>query len=123
MESDAQLVARAQRGDQQAFGELVRRHGDLVFSLAVSILGQGRVPEAEDVTQEVFLKVHRALESFRKEAEFKSWIYRIAFNEAVNVKSRARYQKPHAGETALQGLATAGPDPHQHAETAQRDEA
>jgi hypothetical protein len=69
MESDSQLVARAQSGDQQAFAELVSRYSALVFRLAVSILGREFIPEAEDVAQEVFLKVHHAIESFRGEAE------------------------------------------------------
>lgn len=66
MQDDSQLVARAQAGDEQAFAELVRRHSTMVFRLAVSILGREFVPEAEDVAQEVFLKVHHALQSFRR---------------------------------------------------------
>ncbi|CAN5705358.1 RNA polymerase sigma factor RpoE [soil metagenome] len=123
MESDSELVARAQRGDPQAFAELVRRHSDLVFRLAVSILGQEFVPEAEDVAQEVFLKAHRTLGSFRGDAEFGSWIYRIAFNQAVNVKARARFRRPHVGEAALDRTASPEAGPHRQAETAQRDQA
>jgi RNA polymerase sigma-70 factor (ECF subfamily) len=61
VDSDSQFVARAQGGDQDAFAELFRRHSDPVFRLALSILGQGFAAEAEDVAQEVFLKVHHAL--------------------------------------------------------------
>jgi len=122
-ESDAQLVARAQTGDQQAFAELLRRHSDRVFRLAVSILGQEFVPEAEDITQEVFLKVHHALESFRGEAEFSSWIYRITFNQAVNLKQRVRFRTPHADETILHQLMSEDPGPDRQLETAQRDRA
>ncbi len=121
-ETDPQLVARVQSGDQQAFAELVRRHRVPVFRLAVSILGQEFVPEAEDVTQEVFLKVHHAIQSFRCEAEFSSWIYRIAFNHAVNLKARVRFRSPHANETVLCDTATMDPGPDRQAETAQRDQ-
>ena len=123
METDAQLVERVQGGDQQAFAELVRRHRDRVFRLAVSILGREFVPEAEDVAQEVFLKVHHAMASFRGEAEFRSWIYRITFNQAVNLKERVRFRSPHEDETALENRASAEPRPDQQAETAQRDRA
>lgn len=123
METDAQLVTRAQTGDQHAFAELVRRHRDLVFRLAVSILGQGLIPEAEDVTQEAFLKAHRSLDSFRGDAEFGSWIYRIAYNQAVNLKSRARFRLKHADETALMNAMTSEPGPQEQAETAERDRA
>lgn len=119
---DSQLVARAQGGDQDAFAELVRRHSDHVFRLALSILGQGFAPEAEDVAQEVFLKVHHALASFRGEAEVSSWIYRITFNHAVNLKARARYRRPHVDDTGLSDVATAEAGPHALFETTQRDQ-
>jgi RNA polymerase sigma-70 factor (ECF subfamily) len=123
VDSDSQLVARAQGGGQDAFEELFRRHSEPVFRLALSILGRGFQAEAEDVAQEVFLKVHHALRSFRGEAEIGSWIYRITFNQAVNVKARARYRRPHLDETALAHAADARPGPDSQAETARRDEA
>jgi len=123
VDSDSQLVARAQSGDQQAFAELVSRYSALVFRLAVSILGRDFIPEAEDVAQEVFLKVHHAIESFRGEAEFSSWIYRIAFNQAVNLKARVRFRSPHADETVLYRMVSPGPGPYEQAEAAQRDRA
>lgn len=122
-ESDSELVGRAQNGDEQAFAELVRRHSALVFRLAVSILGREFVPEAEDVTQEVFLKVHHAIRSFRGEANFSSWIYRIAFNQAVNLKARVRFRSPHADETALGNAMSLEPGPDRQAETAERSRA
>ena len=123
MDSDSQLVARAQSGDEQAFAELFRRHGDSAFRLALSILGQGFAAEAQDVVQEVFLKVHHALASFRGEAEVGSWIYRITFNQAVNLKARARYRRPHLDEAALAHAVTAEPGPYAQLEAAQRDRA
>jgi RNA polymerase sigma-70 factor (ECF subfamily) len=122
-ESDAQLVERAQSGDEQAFAGLVRRHSALVFRLAVSILGREFIPEAEDVAQEVFLKVHHAIQSFRGEAEFRSWIYRITFNQAVNLKARVRFRSPHVAETVLHALETGEPGAGRQLETAQRDQA
>jgi RNA polymerase sigma-70 factor (ECF subfamily) len=122
VESDSQLVVRAQGGDEQAFAELVRRHRDPMFRLAVSILGREFIPEAEDVVQEVFLKVHRAIKSFRGEAEFSSWIYRITFNQAVNLKARARFRSRHTDEKVLQHAKSAEPGPHRQVETAQRDQ-
>jgi len=116
-------VARAQGGDQQAFAELVCRYSALVFRLAVSILGWEFIPEAEDVAQEVFLKVHHAIASFRGEAEFSSWIYRIAFNQAVNLKARVRFRSPHVDEAVLHRTVSPGPGPYRQAETAQRDRA
>ncbi|MGA9528002.1 MAG: RNA polymerase sigma factor [Terriglobales bacterium] len=115
-------MASAKDGDEDAFAELFRRHSDPVFRLALSILGQGFAAEAEDVTQEVFLKVHHALASFRGEAEVSSWIYRITFNQAVNWKARARYRKPHLDETLLFQAETPEPGQHSLLETSQRDQ-
>jgi len=122
-DSDSQLVGRAQGGDDDAFAELFRRHSDWVFRLALSILGRGREAEAEDVAQEVFLKVHHALASFRGDAKVSSWIYRITFNQAMNMKARARYRRPHLDDAVLSEAATAEPSPYSQLETAQRDQA
>ena len=116
-------MIRAQGGDPEAFALLVRQHRDRVFCLAVSILGGEFIPEAEDVAQEVFLKVHRSLGSFRRESEFSSWIYRITFNQATNLKSRVRYRRPHASETALNNAVAVDPGPDQLVESSDRDQA
>jgi RNA polymerase sigma-70 factor (ECF subfamily) len=70
----------------------------------------------------VFLKVHHALASFRGDAEFGSWIYRITFNQALNLKARARYQKPHLDETVLSQAVSTEPGPHSLLEAGQRDQ-
>lgn len=123
MDSDSQLVGRAKIGDDNAFAELIRRYSNVVFRIAVSILGKEFVPEAQDVAQEVFLKVHHALPSFRGEAQFSSWIYRITFNHAVNVKERARFRNPHLQETVLEHVAVSQQGPDRQIEVAQRDQA
>ncbi len=120
-QSDSDLVTQVQGGDQEAFAELVRRYSGPVFRLAVSILGREFVPEAEDVAQEVFLKAHYALESFRGESRFSSWIYRITFNQALNLKARVRFRSPHMDETVLIQTASREPGPDRQAETAERD--
>ncbi len=123
METDSELVARTQNGDQQAFAELVARHSTLVFRLAVSILGREFIPEAEDVTQEVFLKVHDAIKSFRGEAAFPSWLYRITFNHALNLKEKVRFRIPHGDAAVLNRAVTLDPGPDRQVETAQREQA
>ncbi len=122
MDTDSELVARTQGGDEQAFAELVHRHRARVFRLAVSILGREFIPEAEDVAQDVFLKVHHAITSFRGEAEFSSWIYRITFNQAVNLKARVRFRAPHSDDRVLYSAATPEMGPDRRAEARQRDQ-
>jgi RNA polymerase sigma-70 factor (ECF subfamily) len=81
-ESDAELVARVRQGDEAAFEQLVLRHQRYVFNLAYRVLGDSA--EAEDVTQEAFVRVWRGLSSFRGQARFTTWLYRIVHNLCLN---------------------------------------
>jgi RNA polymerase sigma-70 factor (ECF subfamily) len=80
------LLERCRAGDESAFQELVDRHKGLVFALiARTIQDRSR---AEDLAQEVFLRVHRGLPYFRGEARLSTWIYRIVANVCVQDSSR-----------------------------------
>jgi RNA polymerase sigma-70 factor (ECF subfamily) len=123
-DTDEALVARCREGgDEQAFSELVSRYRDRVFRLVVSILGAGFQGDAEEVTQEVFLRVHHGLAGFRGEAQFSSWIYRIGFNQAINLKARVRYRAPHLGDETLVETASPLLDPQARLEETQRRQA
>lgn len=98
---DADLVERCRYGDAEAFAELYARYGGLVFNLALRHLGDRE--EAADLTQEVFLRVHRHLRGFRGQSSLKTWIYRIALNRCRSW--RARYRPLE------QGLAEEGTPP------------
>src|SRR3954466_9721702 len=75
---ERELVERCRAGDERAFQELVDRHKDLVFALiARTVQDRSR---AEDLAQDVFLRVHRGLPYFRGEARLSTWIYRIVAN-------------------------------------------
>lgn len=76
------LVARAQQGDAAAFEELVNQHGVYVYNLALRIVKNPE--EAEDMAQEAFLKAWRGLPTFRSEAKFSTWLYRIVTNVCYN---------------------------------------
>lgn len=121
---DSELVEACRRhGDQQAFAELVRRYREPVFRLALSILGAAFAGDAEEVAQEVFVRVHHGLASFRGDAQFSSWIYRIAFNQAINLKERLRYRAPHLSEQALAATPSPAADPLSLLESARRNQA
>jgi RNA polymerase sigma-70 factor (ECF subfamily) len=123
MEAERGLVALAAAGDERAFTELVERYRDRVFRLAVSILGQAFVGEAEEVTQEVFLRVHSALKSYRGESAFGTWLYRATFNQTLNLKARVRFSAPHVGDEVLAERATDDPDALARLERSRRDAA
>ena len=94
--------------DEATFTELVGRYRARVLRLAASILGPGAGIEAEDVTQEVFVLVHRKLASFRSESSFSTWLYRIAQRRALQLRRRARYRYPHVDDRVLAILPAIG---------------
>ncbi|WP_106477064.1 RNA polymerase sigma factor RpoE [Phytohalomonas tamaricis] len=81
-ETDQQLVERAQKGDNQAFDLLVKKYQHKIIGL----IGRYVHDQAEvyDVAQEAFIKAYRALDKFRSESAFYTWMYRIAINTAKN---------------------------------------
>jgi RNA polymerase sigma-70 factor (ECF subfamily) len=110
---DAKLVERAQRGDSEAFGELVRRHSRYLFSVAYRVTGDESL--AEDVVQDTFLKAWERIGRFDFRARFSTWIYRIAVNRGIDLMRRKQRHSEdpvptEAGEEALG--ASEAPDPH-----------
>ncbi len=79
---DRERVARWQAGDESAFEDLVRIHQRRVFGMLYRMMGTRE--EAEDVSQETFLSLHRNGRSFRNEARFSTFVYRVAANAALN---------------------------------------
>jgi RNA polymerase sigma-70 factor, ECF subfamily len=86
---DPDVLRRCREGDQAAWRELVAVHGRRVFNLAYRFVG--RVDEAEDVTQEIFVKVYRSLDRFRPSAgSFPAWLMTVARNHAIDRYRRRR---------------------------------
>jgi RNA polymerase sigma-70 factor (ECF subfamily) len=85
---DIELLGLAQKGDVAAFERLVERHRDRVYGLALRMLNSSE--DAAEVTQESFISAYRNLPKFRGDAQFGSWVYRIAANHAL---MRLRHRK------------------------------
>jgi len=84
---DHYYIERIKKGDTAAFARLVEKHKDMVFTICVKIV---RKPEdAEELAQDVFMKVFNKLDGFRGDARFSTWLYRIAYNAAIS-KTRKR---------------------------------
>ncbi len=105
---DALVDAWVNRADEPAFARLVERHQGYVFRLTLSVLGPGFEGDAEDVTQEVFIRVAARLHEFRGESLFRTWLHRLAFNMAVDRRRRARWRKPHVDPALLEARAATG---------------
>ena len=116
---DSELVRRFQAGDSSAFDALVDKHSGKAFQIAYGVLGSRQ--DAEEVSQDVFLRIHRALPSFRGDSEFTTWMYRITINLARNKyrwnKSRGAQKNvsmdapPENGEGSSDGVAFTVADP------------
>ena len=86
--SDEQCVLRVQRGDLDAFSELVRRYQNKVYRYVLQTIGCPE--EAQDLTQDTFIRVFNQLERWRPKALFRTWLFRIASNAAIDHLRRRR---------------------------------
>lgn len=85
---DLILCKRCQQGDIHALEELYKRHKDKVYALALRLTNN--VQDAEDIVQDVFVKVYQKIGAFRGEAAFSSWLYRIATNVSMSALRRRK---------------------------------
>src|ERR671914_2599563 len=115
--ADSDLITRAAGGDPAAFQALVERHRSMVYRVAFQFAGNHY--DAEDIAQEVFIKVYRSLDKFRQDAQLSSWMYRIVRNACIDHRRR---QSPAGsapfGEEAEQKLLNTPeetPDPEDRA--------
>lgn len=93
-DSDNDLIRRTLGGERNAFQALYERYKDKVFATVFRIVGNRE--EAVDVTQDVFVKVYRDLNSFKFESKFSTWLYRIAVNFSINkVHEAERHGRIH----------------------------
>ena len=87
-ETELELIAKAQQGDRQAFGELVRSHREGVVNVVYRMCGD--VNLAEDAAQEAFIRAWQHLPNYRPRSPFRNWVYRIATNVALDFLRRER---------------------------------
>ncbi len=93
------------------FGVLVERYQDRIFRLVASVLGPYSGADAEEVCQEVFLRLYRKIRQFTGQAGFGTWLYRIAYNLAIDWRRRVRFKLPHVSVEEIQSLAASSSDP------------
>jgi len=114
---DNYYIDRVLSGDVGAYAQLVAKHKNLVFSIALKILNNRE--DAEEIAQDCFLKVFHALKTFERKSKFSTWLYRIVYNAAI---SRTRKKKPdlvpmdnyvinnHTEEEVSEGIYDIDPD-------------
>ena len=107
-ETDAELVARLQRGDDSAFEAIVRAHGGRLLSVARRFLGNNE--DAQDAVQDAFIRAYKAIHTFEARAQLHTWLHRILVNTAL-MKLRERRRRPTESIEDL--LPTYSTDGHQ----------
>jgi RNA polymerase sigma-70 factor (ECF subfamily) len=119
--TDEELVARSIRGDADSFNELVLRWERSIYALAYRTIG--RDEDARDICQETFLRAFRGLPSFRGQAKFSSWLYRITLNLCRDWIRRERRTPIVQGTDELESIDLAGSEPAESIEdlVARRD--
>jgi RNA polymerase sigma-70 factor (ECF subfamily) len=95
---DAELVARCRAGDSDAFEALYREHSPRLYALARRMTGSSH--ESEDLLQDIFLQVHRKLDSYRGEAALGTWLYRLAIRQCLDFL-RSRQGRMRAASSPL----------------------
>lgn len=105
--NEAELVTQAQRGDRNAFSELVRIHARGVFNVVYHMCGDALI--AEDAAQETFIRAWQNLSSYRPHTSLRNWLYRIAFNAGMDMIRKEKRILPN--DIDEMGLADERPGP------------
>jgi RNA polymerase sigma-70 factor (ECF subfamily) len=110
MDADAELMLRVARGDRLAFASLYDRHQRGVAQFAFRFVGERS--RAEELTQDIFVKLYRNASRYRPSAKFKTFLYRVAANHCLNEVRRGEYRVKHVSEGPEEGevLETAAPE-------------
>ena len=98
---ETDLVARLKQGDESAFRMIVETRKDLVYNTALGLLQNAG--DAEDITQEVFIKVYESVHQFKGESAFSTWLYRIAVTKSLEMIRNRKRKKRFAFITGLFG--------------------
>lgn len=119
MKDQEKIIARARRGDADAFEQLVVAYRDQVFRLALRMCGSEA--DADEVAQEAFLSAWKALPNFRGESQFSTWLYQLTTHAAIDLMRREKRQIAAADITEV-SAADPAPSPQQQAEQSEQRE-
>lgn len=99
MEPDETLIERTLQGELSAFEELVERHRDIVFRVAARIVGPD---DAQDVSQDTFLRAFHRLDQYRGTAAFRTWLLQITQNTALNARAWSRRRPTESADESFE---------------------
>jgi RNA polymerase sigma-70 factor (ECF subfamily) len=98
---DAELMLAVKSGDERAFAQLFDKYAAAIVNFAFRFVGDRA--RAEELAQDVFMKIHRSAAAYQPTARFKTYLFRVAANHCLNERRRGVYQAPHASTDAETG--------------------
>ena len=116
---DQQIIDKVLNGDTNAFSSLVEKYKDMVFSLAIKVTKNRE--EAEEVSQDSFIKAFKSLKNFKGDSKFSTWLYKIAYNNCMDrIKKNARRYNTDAIDEVVENKIKATEDTMQMIERKER---
>ncbi len=103
-QDDNDYIGRVLNGDVSAYASLVAKHKNLVFSIVLKIVNNRE--DAEEISQDVFLKAYQSLNTFEKKSKFSTWLYRIAYNAAISKTRKKKVEMVAIEETVITNYST-----------------
>jgi RNA polymerase sigma factor (sigma-70 family) len=103
-QDDNEIIGRVLSGDVAAYASLVTKHKNLVFSIVVKIVNNRE--DAEEISQDVFLKAYQSLNTFERKSKFSTWLYRIAYNAAISKTRKKKVEMVAIEETVITNYST-----------------
>ena len=103
-QDDNETIRRVLSGDVAAYASLVAKHKNLVFSIVVKIVNNRE--DAEEISQDVFLKAYQSLNTFERKSKFSTWLYRIAYNAAISKTRKKKVEMVAIEETVITNYST-----------------
>ncbi len=104
VQDDNETIGRVLNGDVAAYASLVAKHKNLVFSIVVKIVNNRE--DAEEISQDVFLKAYQSLNTFERKSKFSTWLYRIAYNAAISKTRKKKVEMVALEETVITNYST-----------------
>jgi RNA polymerase sigma factor (sigma-70 family) len=103
-QDDNETIGRVLSGDVAAYASLVEKHKNLVFSIVLKIVNSRE--DAEEIAQDVFLKVYQSLNTFERKSKFSTWLYRVAYNAAISKTRKKKVEMVAIEETVITNYST-----------------
>jgi len=103
-QDDNEYIAKVLSGNVSAYASLVAKHKNLVFSIVLKIVNNRE--DAEEISQDVFLKAYQSLNTFERKSKFSTWLYRIAYNAAISKTRKKKVEMIAIEETVISNYST-----------------